>query len=156
MADLEIDEGKKYIGYKDALSLILSNTECGKVKTLTTDSCAGYITSENIVALVDSPTNDVSLKDGFAIRACDVAGASPKSPVCLRVVGSAFAGTRFDGEVYEGQSVKICSGSPVPEGAEAVVSTEFCEEDSSEVYIKVVADIGRNIFRLETMLKPEL
>jgi molybdopterin molybdotransferase len=146
MLNPEVDEGKKYIGYKDALSLILSNTDCGKVKILPTGSCAGYITSENIVARVDSPTNDVSLKDGFAVKASDVAGASPQNPVCLRVVGSAFAGTRFEGEVYEGQAVKICSGSPVPAGTEAVVAEEFCEEVSSEVYIKAVSDAGRNIF----------
>jgi len=147
MTNLEIDEGTKYIGYKDALALIISNTDCRKVEILSPDSCAGYVTSENIVALVDSPTNDVSLKDGFAVRARDVVDASPQRPVCLQVVGSAFAGTRFEGEISEGQAVKICSGSPVPTGAEAVVSGEFCEEISSEVYIKAAADVGRNIFR---------
>ncbi len=147
MANLEIDEGTKYIGYKNALALILSNTDCRKIDRLPPASCAGYITSENIVALVDSPTNDVSLKDGFAVRTCDVADASPRRPICLRVVGSAFAGTRFEGEISEGQAVKICSGSPVPAGAEAIVSGEFCEEVSSEVYIKATADVGKNIFR---------
>ena len=112
MAYLEIDEGAKYIGYKHALALILSNTNRRRIESLPLASCAGYVTAENIVALVDSPTDDVSLKDGFAVRACDVADASPRHPVNLRVVGSVFAGTRFKGKISEGQAVKICSGSP--------------------------------------------
>lgn len=147
MEKLEIDEGKKYIGYKDALSLILSRTDCRKVEVLPVSLCTGCVASEDIVALVDSPTDDVSLKDGFAVKACDVIGASPQSPICLRVVGSAFAGTRFKGEVDEGQAVKICSGSPVPTGTDAVVSVEFCQEVPPDVYVRAVADIGRNIFR---------
>ena len=147
MAHLEIDEGAKYIGYKYALTLILSNTNCTRIESLPLASCVGYVTAENIVALVDSPTNDVSLKDGFAIKACDVADASPRHPVTLRVVGSVFAGTIFEGQISEGQAVKICSGSPVPAGAEAIVSSEFCEEVSSEVHIRAIADVGKNIFR---------
>jgi len=147
MVYLEIDEGAKYIGYKHALALILSNTNRKRIESLPLASCAGYVTAENIVALVDSPTDDVSLKDGFAVRACDVADASPRHPVGLRVVGSVFAGTRFKGKISEGQAVKICSGSPVPAGAEAVASEEFCEEVSSEVYIRAITEVGKNIFR---------
>jgi molybdopterin molybdotransferase len=147
MAHLEIDEGAKYIGYKHALALILSNTSCRRIESLPLASCAGYVTAENIVALVDSPTDDVSLKDGFAVRACDVADASPQHSVNLQVVGSVFAGSRFRSKISKGQAVKICSGSPVPAGAEAIVSGEFCQEVSSKVYIRAIADVGKNIFR---------
>jgi molybdopterin molybdotransferase len=147
MAHLEIDEGAEYIGYKHALALILSNTRCRRIESLPLASCAGYITSENIVALVDSPTDDVSLKDGFAVKACDVADASPQHPVKLQVVGSVFAGSRFRDKISEGQAVKICSGSPVSAGADSIVSDEFCQEVSSKVYISASADVVKNIFR---------
>ncbi len=147
MANHEIDEGTKYIGYKNALALTLSNTNCTRIESLPISSCAGYVTAENVVALVDSPTNDVSLKDGFAVKSCDVAEASPNHPVKLLVVGSVFAGSVFEGKISEGQAVKICSGSPIPTGAEAVVSAEFCEEESSELYVRAIAAVDKNIFR---------
>ena len=147
MAEWEIDKGAEYIGYKNALALVLSSTNYSKVDSLPLASCAGYVAAENIAALVDSPTNDVSLKDGFAIRTCDVAGASPQHPVKLQVIGSGFAGSGFEGSISEGQAVRICAGSPVPAGAEAIMSEEFCKEIASEVYISAVANAGKNIFR---------
>ncbi len=147
MVHHEIDEGAEYAGYKYALALILSNTNCVRIESLPLASCTGYITAENIVALVNSPTNDVSLKDGFAVKTCDVADASSRHPVKLQVIGSVFAGAMFEGKISNGQAVKICSGSPVPAGAEAIVSSEFCEEVSSEIYIRTIAAVGQNIFR---------
>ena len=103
--------------------------------------------ADELVALVSYPTTDVSLKDGFAVRSKDVANASPEHPVCLKIVGSVFAGSSFDGEVSSGTTVKICSGAPIPRGAEAVVSEEFCEELSDEVYVRADAEAGRNVLR---------
>lgn len=146
MRNTEIDEGKEYISFKDALALIFSNTNPIKTENLPLASCTGYVSAADVVALVDSPTDNVSLKDGFAVKAHDVVNASPQHPVQLEIAGSVFAGGKFDGQLCDGQAVKICSGSPVPEGANAVVSAEFCEELASEVYIKVGAEVGRNIF----------
>ncbi len=146
MSNLEMDEGAEYIGFREALELVLTNTVPQKVDVLPLASCSGYVCAENAVAAVDSPTNNVSLKDGFAVRSRDVAGASPEHPVKLSVIGSVFAGSRFDGRISSGQAVKICSGSPVPEDTEAVVSSEFCDELGSEIWVKATADAGRNIF----------
>jgi len=41
------------------------------------------------------------------------------------------AGVRYEGRVEAGGAVKICSGAPIPDGADAVVSGEFCEEVAS-------------------------
>ena len=47
-----------------------------------------------------------------------------------------------------GSAVKVCSGAPIPQGAEAVVSGEFCEEISpEEVCIRADAEHGRNVLR---------
>ena len=133
MTHQEIDEGEEYIGYQDALALVLSTINPMKFKSLSLASCPGYVTAENVVALVNSPTNDASLKDGFAVKSSDEADASPQNPVNLQVVGSAFAGAGYEGKISKGEAVKICSGSPLPEGADTVISGEFCEEVDSEV-----------------------
>ena len=147
MTKQEIDEGKEYIGYEKALALVLSSTDYFKVDSLPLTSCVGYVAAENVVALVDSPTSDVSLKDGFAVKICGIAGASPRHPVRLRIIGSGFAGSGFEGVVSGGQAVRICAGSPVPAGAEAIISEEFCEEIASEVYISAATGTGMNIFQ---------
>jgi molybdopterin molybdotransferase len=98
------------------------------------------------VAKISYPSNDVSLKDGFAIISGDIEKASEENPVRLEVIGSVYAGSKFGGEVKNGTAVKICSGAPIPRGAEAVVSIELCEEASpGEVLVKADSDRGRNI-----------
>ncbi|MDP2917010.1 MAG: molybdopterin molybdotransferase MoeA [Dehalococcoidia bacterium] len=142
----EIDEGKEYIGYRDALALVLANALPVGVETLGVDSCVGMVAAEDVVALVNTPTHNMSLKDGFAVRSEDVALASPDQPVRLRVIGSGFAGHRYEGTVTPGTAVRILSGSPLPQGADSIISGEFCDEVATEVYVKADAGKERNIF----------
>ena len=144
----EIDEGTGYVGYQEAFNLVCSNVRVVGVEEIPLDLGVSRVAAEDLVALVSYPSNDVSLKDGFAVKSGDVAGASGQRPVCLRVTGSVFAGSGFEGEVTSGNAVKVCSGAPIPRGAEAVVSGEFCQEVSSEeVCIRAHAEKGRNVLR---------
>jgi molybdopterin molybdotransferase len=143
----EIDEGTDYIGYKDALELICLNANPVGVEEVATDSAVNRIVSEDIIALLNNPSSDVSVKDGFAVKSEDIAEASFEKPVCLPVIGSVFAGGQFEGVLAKGKAVKICSGSPMPKGADSVVSEEFCEETPSGVKIVADSERGRNILR---------
>jgi molybdopterin molybdotransferase len=144
----EIDEGTSYIGYGEAFNLVCSNLQPLGVEETPLDSCVGRIVSEDLLALISYPSTDVSLKDGFAVRSEEVAAASIHRPVCLRVIGSVFAGSGFEGGVKRGSAVKICSGAPIPQGLNAVVSGEFCREASAdEVWICADAEPGRNVLR---------
>lgn len=143
----EIDEGISYTGYQDALNLVYANIKPVASEELSLDACAGRIVAEDLVARIDNPSTDVSLKDGFAVRSADIAEASPEHLVRMPVIGSVFAGGQFQGKVTPRTAVKICSGSPIPEGADAVVSDEFCQEAASEVLVRANAESGRNILR---------
>ena len=150
----EIDEGTDYIGYHDALDLVYSSVQPVGVEEIPLDLCVGRIVAEALVALVSYPSSDVSLKDGFAVRSGDVVDVSRQRPVCLRVTGSVFAGSRFEGEVTPGSAVKVCSGAPIPWGADTVVSGEFCEEVSpGEVCIRAGAEHGQNMLRAGEEIK---
>ena len=146
MRHREIDEGTGYIGFDDALRTVLAGTSPVKTTVLPLALCTGYVSADDAFALVNSPTDNVSLKDGFAVKAHDVENASPQHPIKLEVIGSVFAGSNFKGRLADGQAVEVCSGSQVPAGADAVVSAEFCQEVDSEVHIKVGAQKGRNVF----------
>jgi molybdopterin molybdotransferase len=144
----EIDDGADYIGYREAFELICSNIRRIGSEEISLELSTNRIASEDTVAAVSYPSTDVSLKDGFAVKSTDVAQASRQQPVSLRVIGTAFAGSSFRGQVGPGSAVKVCSGAPIPTGAEAVVSGEFCEEISeAEVHIKADAGRGRNILQ---------
>jgi molybdopterin molybdotransferase len=144
----EIDEGTGYVGYKEAFDLIDANIQAVGVEEITLDAGAGRIAAEDIAARVSYPSADVSLKDGFAVRSEDVVGASARRPVRLKIIGSIFAGSKFNGEVAGGNAVKVYAGAPIPRGATAVVSGELAEELSpQEISVRADAAPGRNILR---------
>lgn len=143
----EIDEGKNYTGYNEALNLIRTGIGPVGAEERSLELCAGYVVAESVVSSINNPSQDVSLKDGYAVKSKDVAGAVFKHPVVLPVIGHAFAGACFEGTVPKGSAVRITSGSPIPTGADAVVAGEFCQEIDSRVIIKASAEPGRNIMR---------
>jgi molybdopterin molybdotransferase len=144
----EIDEGAGYIGYREAFELICSNIAALGVEKLSLGLSANRIAAKNAAALVSYPSIDASLKDGFAVKSADVAPATRESPISLKLAGSVFAGSTFAAQLKSGEAVKVCTGAPIPSGAEAVVSGEFCEEISKEkVCIRADAEIGRNILQ---------
>ncbi|OGO19902.1 MAG: hypothetical protein A2Z15_00785, partial [Chloroflexi bacterium RBG_16_50_11] len=142
----EIDEGTDYVGYLEAFQLITSNVKTVGVEELPLALSVGRIAAADIVARVSYPSSDVTLKDGYAVVSADVEKATPRRPVRLRIIGSVYAGGRHEGRVNPGSTIKVCSGAPIPPGADAVVSEELCEEISpAEVLVKADAAKGRNV-----------
>lgn len=136
------------IGFDDALAATLAaiaplqGTEIAPLKQLT-----GRVVSRDLVAPADSPTGDVSLKDGYAVKSADVAQAAPDRPVRLRLVGHVAAGGAFAGELGQGTAVRILSGAPLPAGADAILAEEFALCDGERVTALADAGPGRNILR---------
>ena len=96
---------------------------------------------EDIASEVDLPGFDNSQMDGYAVRAADVVGASQGEPLVLAVAGSVAAGDDGREPLPQGQAIKIMTGAPIPEGADAVVPFEFTDRGSEQVkvYEPVVA-----------------
>jgi molybdopterin molybdotransferase len=67
------------------------------------------------------------------------------STIDLRLIGTAFAGRPFDGRVGEGESVRIMTGAPVPEGADTVVMQERVSADNGHVQINALPARGANV-----------
>ena len=151
MADMEkvtneIDEGTDYVGYQEAFKLICSNVKTAGIEELPLALSVGRIAAADVIAAVSYPSADVTLKDGYAVVSADVAKASARHPVRLKITGFVYAGSRNDVAIKPGRTIKVCSGAPIPPGAEAVVSVELCDEISpDEVLIKADAARGRNV-----------
>jgi molybdopterin molybdotransferase len=133
------------ISYDEALQRTLGEISPLPKESVEVAQAIGRIAAVDIYALVDSPTIDVSLKDGYAIRSEDIASATPDSPVVLELIGVATAGNHWDGEVQEGTAIRILSGAAVPPGAQAVVAQEFAQDDGHKVSVTNHSEPGRNI-----------
>lgn len=85
------------------------------------------VLAEPVIAEFDLPPFTNSSMDGFAVRSMDVSSANSKSPVILRVVGDIPAGNISEMTVEKGQAIRIMTGAPIPEGADAVVPVEVTD-----------------------------
>ncbi len=86
------------------------------------------VLAEDIYSDIDIPPFANSAMDGYALRSLDTAGASRKSPVTLKVVADLAAGYTTEVEVEPGMAIRIMTGAPLPEGADAVVRFEDTSE----------------------------
>lgn len=99
------------------------------------------ILAEDVVADRDYPPFYRSTRDGFAVRAEDVAAP----PVELRSRGEIRAGEHFTGAIGAGGCVSIMTGAPLPNGADAVVMVEYTESHDEKVRIHRVVRAGENV-----------
>jgi molybdopterin molybdotransferase len=95
--------------------------------------------AHDLTALRTQPPFPASSMDGYAVRAGDV--TSP--PATLRVIGASIAGQRFIGGIGPGEAVRIFTGAPVPNGADAVVAQEDTRREGDSVTVLERAAAGR-------------
>ena len=101
----------------------------------------GRVLAEAVVSRRTQPPSAVSAMDGYAVRAADVA----QVPVTLKVIGQAPAGDAFAGVVGPGEAVRIFTGGPVPDGADAIVMQEDTQAGDGEVEIRQSSPEGKFI-----------
>ena len=139
------------ISVEEALSRVLSHvTVLDAVETPILEAL-GQVLAEDITSGITIPPLDNSAMDGYAVRAEDTVGASPDSPRRLRVVAAVAAGAVADSSVVPGSAIRIMTGAPLPDGADAVVQFENTNElertESSEIGILAEAVPGLNVRR---------
>lgn len=107
-----------------------------------TDSVA-RILAENIEADTDLPPFHRSQMDGFAVRFEDTANA----PVELKIVGESAAGNGWHNKLKRGEAVRIMTGAPVPDGANAVQRVELTSESGNIVTFREAVTKGTAIVK---------
>ncbi|PUB29763.1 molybdopterin molybdotransferase [Promicromonospora sp. AC04] len=84
----------------------------------------GRVLARDVVAPGPLPRFRNSQMDGFAVRAADVASAAPGAPVTLPVAGDVAAAPGEPAPLEPGTAVRIMTGAPMPDGADAVIPVE--------------------------------
>ncbi len=105
---------------------------------------SGMTLAEQIVSTVDSPPFDKAMMDGYAVRVKDcVAQAN------LQVIEEISAGRTPQHAVGPGQAIRIMTGAPIPDGADAVIQVEQTEFDATQNLVLVFPEsplrAGQNI-----------
>ena len=100
------------------------------------------VAASPVLARLTQPPADVSAMDGYALRAAD-----GRLDATLTVIGAAPAGHPFDGRVGPGETVRLFTGSVVPEGADAILLQEDATREGDRVTVKEAVTAKRHIRR---------
>jgi molybdenum cofactor synthesis domain-containing protein len=130
-------------------------------------SARGLVLAREVVAAEMVPPFANTAMDGYAVQAADTGGASDAEPVTLHVVGELAAGVAPTTTVGAGEAIRIMTGAPMPDGADAVVIVERTEADGEHVAIFAAAssgdhvrpaggdlEVGQRVFDAGTVLTP--
>ena len=144
-----------------------------RIKALDGELCdvlraGGRVVALDVTAGFDVPRFRRAAMDGYAVIAEETFGATANDPREFSVVGESFPARPADAAVSAGTCVRIMTGAPVPDGADAVVPFEFTDSSGDAVRVrepvtpgKNVGDIGEDIregdplFRAGRRLKPQ-
>jgi molybdopterin molybdotransferase len=121
---------------------------------------AGQILAEPVVADRNFPPFRRATRDGFALRAADLAHL----PATLEVIAEIKAGASLVESairVGPGQAASIMTGAPAPEGADAIVMVEYTSREGNHVSVSRgvgsgdnVVPVGSEAKRGERLLEP--
>ena len=107
---------------------------------ISTWKAGGRILAEEVAAGIALPRFDNSTMDGYAVRAAEaVAGAR------LRVTGEQPAGPDLGLTLTDRGAIRIYTGAPIPNGADAVVMQEDCELAGADIIVREPVEGGENI-----------
>src|ERR1700677_634278 len=114
------------------------------VETVDLLAALGRVLSDQIVADRDFPPFRRATRDGYAVRASDLADI----PARLEVVGEIKAGAAPESQVRAlgpGQAVGIMTGAPLPEGSDAVVMVEHTSFTAQTIEVSRGVKTGENV-----------
>jgi molybdopterin molybdotransferase len=142
---------------EDARERILSRIAPLGIERVEIMGALGRVLAEPIVARATIPPWPNSSMDGYALRAQDTNG----EPVELAVVGRIIAGAMPSRALGVGESMRIFTGAPLPEGADAVVPQEDVAASGDRVTVRgriapgaYVRPAGEDVRAGDVVVKP--
>ncbi|KAJ1927032.1 hypothetical protein IWQ60_003287 [Tieghemiomyces parasiticus] len=154
------------VSVAEAGRLILNqlSTDLGTETLAVTPALAGRVLAQDVVAPVSVPAFRASMVDGYAVRAADGPGIYQVGPASVAgslaqdvpaltdsaVQGGAQGATAASSTLT---AVRVSTGAPVPDGADAVVMVEYTElnamaaddQEEASIIISGTVQSGENI-----------
>ena len=127
------------ISVEEAISRVLEGILPLNSEQVSISEAFGRVLAIEVASRITQPPLAVSAMDGYAVRASDVLSV----PITLTQVGEAAAGAGFDGSIRDGETVRIFTGAPIPEGANAIVIQEDTKAKGDKIVIKSSVEVGQ-------------
>ncbi len=116
----------------DAVRVIMENVSVMGEETRPLPQGLGQVLAEDIYSPLSLPMVPIGIPDGYAVRAEDIVGATPETPVALRVLGTSRAGRPARQRVKAKTAIRIMTGAVLPEGADCVIPFEETDEPADK------------------------
>jgi molybdenum cofactor synthesis domain-containing protein len=121
---IPLEEAKRYV---------LDSLVAPSPEVLALDDLLGCVAGEVVLARELIPSFANSSMDGFALRALDTASGS----ATLQVIGAVYAGDGSSSHVGPGESARIMTGAPLPDGADCVCMKEEATLEPSGETVRI-------------------
>ena len=135
----------KLMPEEKALKIIESTPLNLKIEEVPLEKAHRRVLAEDVKSLLSSPPFNKSAMDGYALRAKDTFGHSQTKPAHLTIEDRIGAGEMSLKNLKKGEAIKIATGAPIPEGADAVVMEEYTVEDGNSLDVEMSLTPGENI-----------
>lgn len=115
---------EEMISLERAREIVLSHVHPLETEVVPLLESVGRVAAGVLTADIDSAPFAHTAMDGFAVRVSQLEAASDAAPVQLKVIAEVPAGSVYDGEIADDECVRIMTGAPLPDAADAVVKYE--------------------------------
>lgn len=108
-------------------------------------ACSGRVLARDLVSSYDLPRFPRAMMDGIAIQSRETLGADPLHRIRFEVIADSLPGRGCLLRVQKGEAVRIMTGAPMPEGADAVVPVECVTFESHLAWVQDEIQAGKNV-----------
>lgn len=131
---------RSFISLEEAISILDENINILGTEEVNLISAVKRVIAEDIYSKIDNPPFNKSAMDGYAIIAED-----SSKPNKVKIVDKIFAGQVCNSKVTNKTAVRIMTGAPVPEGADAVIKQEDVTVNNEFITLNKVLKKNENI-----------
>jgi molybdopterin molybdotransferase len=125
---------------QETLDRVLRSVGQPSVENISIWQAGNRVLARDIVAAIALPRFDNSTMDGYAVRAEDATiGAR------LLVCGEQAAGPDLALKLGRGEAIRIYTGAPIPQHADAVIMQEDADADERTILLREGVSRGENI-----------
>ena len=118
---------KSFISLEEAIDILDENVKAIGTEEIDLINATGRVLAEDIYSLIDNPPFNNSAMDGYAILA-ENSGSNDK----IKIIDKVFAGEVSNYEVTNKTAIRIMTGAPIPNGANAVIKQEDTIKNDEE------------------------
>lgn len=135
-----MNAGAALMPVAEALARVLDGAPIRDIEQIPLFEAFGRTLAADLFAHRTQPPSAVSAMDGYALRLADIANGGR-----VKRVGESAAGRGFDRALPAGETVRIFTGAPVPDGADTILIQEDADVAGDTIAATALPRKGQHI-----------